>query len=260
MKNLKELLEGVNLSEETFDEIESMISNKVAEKIGQVTESLQEEIESKDRKIALIERQAQDYGEYVAGEKDLEIEELKESNSDQTREIIEDMSDKLDMYTGFVVDKFLEENKAFFIQTDKFNRMKSVFDTIKEAFEVNGFNLRDPSDKLDEMLFSQNEQYTSLMESYNDLSKKYKQLILERETDTRTRIFEDSARNLAETQKERISKIINTMNFKGLDDFSSAVKIMVNEALETKKPHSSVVEPLKEEKKSSAMDEYLKRL
>lgn len=239
-RELKELLGSAELSEDTLIKIKLMIEQAIQSRISSLQEKIETLKKEHARKIKLIKAKADEYGQYV----------------------VQEMSDKVDAYAEYVVEKFIEENKAALIEHQEFSRMKDVFDNVKRAFEDGLFKLDESAcvSDLRAKLAESTEAYNKLFEETAALKKQLEELQY-------GVVFEALTKDLADTQREKISRLIENVSFASIDEFKRGVELMIEEIVA-----SSRKEQLNEEESSNShgfgtqpqisekMKQYLKHL
>lgn len=214
-QELKELLEGVELSEDTLIKLKLMVEQVIQSR----TSSLQEEIEA------------------IKNESTLQVESIKAKADEYAQYVVQEMSEKVDAYVEYVVEKFIEENKAALIEHQEFSRMKNVFESVKRAFEDGLFKLNESAyvSELQAKLAESADAYNKLFEETATLKKQL-------EEQQYGIVFENLTKNLADTQREKISRLVENVSFESIDEFKRGVELMIEEIVV-----SSKKEPLKEE-------------
>ncbi|MGB9694014.1 MAG: hypothetical protein ACPLYF_04145 [Fervidobacterium sp.] len=203
-QELKDLLEGTGLSEDTLIKLKLMIEQAIQAR----TASLQEEIEAVKSNAAL------------------QIETIKEKADEYAQYVINEMSEKVDAYAEYVVEKFIEENKAALIEQQEYNRMKDVFEGVKRAFEVGMFKL-DESAGVAEL----QAKLADITEAYNNLFEETASLRKQLTEQQYAMVFESLTKDLADTQREKISKLIENVSFASIDEFKRGVELMIEEII-----------------------------
>jgi hypothetical protein len=207
-QELKGLLESVELSEDTLIKLKLMVEQAIQAR----TASLQEEIET------------------VKKEAEKQIEQIKEKADEYAQYVVKEMSEKIDSYAEYVVEKFIEENKASLIEHQEFLRMKNIFEGVKRAFEE-GFVKLDESDVVAELQSKLDES----TEAYNKLFEETVALKKQIEEQQFAAVFENLTRDLAETQREKILKLIENVRFASVDEFKRGVELMIEEIVASSK-------------------------
>lgn len=264
------LLEGV--SDSTLIKLKLMAENLVTAK----TKELKEEVEKRDAKIELITEKAEEYAkkileDYIAEHKDTysNLTEKAQAYGDYCAEqATKELSEKVEEYAQYVVEEFIKENQHKFVESKEYNRMKAVFESVKDVFEENMYPLVENSktselqDKLDEAT----SQYTKLFKE-NKTLKEYAKYV------EKQMILDEKASGLSDSQKEKISKL--TESFKDINQFKQAVDVLV-EDYKTKQTsqdteikskftttpvtQSSLTENVNRESFTDKMSSYLKTL
>lgn len=225
-EQLKELLETLELSEDTATQIQTILTEAFAaakeegkaegkKEADEAAEKDKEALEEAHQaEIAFLKEEANKYGEHLKAKANAYGESIQESVIAKAKE-----------YAEFAVDAFITENKERFVETEEHARMKSAFEFIKEAFEKNAFPVKEDAAviELQESLQESTAQYESLFE---DLSAAREEL----EKLNRTLILERAVADLAETQKEKVNELLEAVSFDSLDEYKDGVAMIVEQA------------------------------
>lgn len=214
-QELKGLLEGAELSEDTLIKLKLMIEQAIQAR----TSSLQEEIKA------------------VKSESALQVESIKAKADEYAQYVVQETSDKVDAYAEYVVEKFIEENKAALIEHQEFARMKDSFEGVKRAFEDAGF-------KLDESAGTSALQakLAESTEAYNKLFKETAGLRKQLNEQQYAMVFESLTKDLADTQREKISSLVENVSFASIDEFKRGVELMIEEIVAPSKKRQLIEE------------------
>ena len=241
-----------NITDDTLIKIKLMVESFVAAK----TAELQEQLESKTAEVELVKEKAEQWGDLIKEQAEKYGEHLKEKAQDYGDEIAEkaqdygdylteQLSDKVESYAEYVVEEFINENKEKFVEQKEYNKMKAVFETIKESFEANMFPLNENSqaNKLANKLQESKDAYGKLFKETQNL-KKYATYV------ERQQILEELAYGLSDTQKEKIEKL--TENFSDINQYRTSIGILVSDLKNkpstlTEKVETKNVQVIKEE-------------
>ena len=218
-----------SITDDTLIKIKLMVEGFVTAK----TTELQEQLESKTAEVELVKEKAEQWGDLLKEQADKYGEHIKEKAQSYGDEIAdkaqsygdyltEQLSDKVESYAEYVVEEFISENKEKFVEQREYNKMKQVFETIKESFEANMFPLNENSqaNKLSNKLQESKDAYGKLFKETQNL-KKYA-IYVERQ-----QILEDLAYGLSDTQKEKIEKL--TENFSDIEQYKTSINILVSD-------------------------------
>ncbi len=243
---LKELLEKLDLSEETAIQIQGLLeaamkaAKEEGEEEGKKKGKEEAEAEAEEEKealeeshaaeIAFLKEKAEEYGAYLKGKANEYGEVVKES-----------VSEKMKEYADYAVEQFIAENKERFVETEEYARMRSAFDYIKEAFEKNAFDVREDAHvvELQESLTEATKQYEDLFEDLalarEELENAKRELILERAT-----------ADLADTQKEKVVEMLEAVSFDSFEEYEEGIAMIVEQAKGVAEPAAPQEELLKE--------------
>lgn len=242
-ESLKGLVEELQLEEDLLIKFKLMIESYAQEKVDLAREELNEEIQSLHEELEFVKEKAEDYGVM-----------LQEKADEYGKLVQEETLEEASEYADYVVEQFVAEHKDAFLKEEEYFRMKKTFDSLKESFQQNLFELEPSDSKLQEELDETKESYDALFENFSKTKK-----VLE--TLKKQTLFESKTKNLADTQKEKVSALIESINPKSLEEYGKTIDICVTELL-TKQTKSinEEVETKTETKIDDKMSSYLKFL
>jgi hypothetical protein len=239
-KELKKHLAGVNLTEDTLIKLKLMIEREIKAR----TKSLREEIaatkKESDLRVKRIKAKADEYGQYIVNE----------------------MADKVDAYSDYVVEQFIKDNKESLIEHKEYARMKKVFDRVKRSFEDGMFKLDESSavTKIQNKLDESTKAYNKLFEETVALKKKL-------DEQQYAIVFESLTKDLADTQREKVANLIENISFASVNEFKRGVELMIEEIVASSKSEQLNEVGSKDPKKgkpapqfNDKMSQYLSRL
>jgi hypothetical protein len=191
-----------------------------------------------------------------------EIDRLEEAYKEELETELastkEEMVEKVDSYLNYVVETWMEENRVAVqaglrteIAETFMNKMKDLF--VESYVEV-------PESKVDlvDELAAANEE---LEESYNDAMAKSIALSEELEDLKRDAIIREAARDLAETQVEKLKTLAEDIDFEDEATFAQKVATIKEAYFAKKTAESAIVEDTEEEtpseEVSDVMSQYL---
>lgn len=249
--DLKDILEGAELSDDTALKLKVMVENAINEKVEAVKAECAQEIE------ALVEK-ADAYSEFV-------VNEMTEKANAYADYVINEMSEKVDSYATYVVEQFVEQNQAQFVESAEFTRVSNALNNIKRVFEENYYVLTDNPDvsSFEKLAEEAKTSYNNLFNEHTGLKKKFDELL-------RISIFENATRGLADTQRDKVADLVENVKFDGIKEFERGVTLMVEEISKKSKSgsessmikeevvHTSIPHDTKET--SDKMSVYLSRL
>lgn len=225
---IKALLEELQLPEETATQITAMLSEAFekakaegkeeadAEKDDEI-EKLKEEIEqlneAAERNEAHLMEKANEYGAHLIAKANEYGEFIKESTSTAAQE-----------YAEYAIEEFIKENKERFVETENYARINYAFEMIKESFEANGFIVNTEA-RVEEVQTALNES----IEEYDRVFAQLQEAREEIETLQRSAIFESKTADLADTQKEKVKSLLETVSFETNDEYSEGLTMFVEQ-------------------------------
>lgn len=233
--NIAEMLKdlGVEVSDDFVGKLTASIETTVAQRV-------QEEVEK-------VSAQAEEYGEYCKGE----IQKIQEKAESYAEYVVEEMTQKVEDYAEYVVEQFVQENEKRLVETEEYNRMAATLRTIRGAFETNYFTLTDEpaNQKLTEELDVAKKQFNELFEEHRTLKRQIADYSKYVDGENRKSIFESLTTDLADTQIEKLTKLIESASFETIEAYRAGVELMVQELLTATKEPAPVTESKEPEKK-----------
>lgn len=268
--NIKEtlttLLPGVEISDEFVTKLTASIEAAVAQRVVEETQAISDKIEAQkaeaDAKIAEHEKFANE-----------QIQEITDKANAYAEYVVKEMTQKVEDYCEYVVEKFVKDNQEKLVETAEYARMAKVLRNIREAFESNFFQL-DPepaTQSVEKQLEESKKAFNELFEEHRTLKRQISQYSDYVDGENRKAIFNKVTEGMADTQKERLERLVETANFGSLDEFEVGVTLMVDEFKQAIAKNSGGTPQVKEEKKlpstpinesssSDKMKAYLERL
>lgn len=130
---------------------------------------------------------------------------------------------KVNDYVEIVVGKYINENSDRFKELETFGRICEAFNSIKNAFEENGFVVQNKGiEKLTESVKTHKENFELVL---SELKQAQKEL----EEAKRTIIFENKTRDLSYIQREKVTELLQSMEFEDLEGFEKGLNIVVEQ-------------------------------
>lgn len=213
---IKEFQKSIGLKEDVklFEKVKEAIGTELSEdNVKQLAELVEN---------ALLEQKIELASEHAK----LQAEEIEKA--------VAANQEKLDECVDIAVEKILDEHQEKFVKTEAFDKMKTVFEAIKEAFEANGFELNVDS-RVDEKFKEAEKDYAAIFERYTNLKSKLEEVQSELELAQRAIIFESMTKDLAESTKEKIGQIVETVKFDDNQEFRTGLKLIVEGQTKMKK-------------------------
>lgn len=267
-ETLNTLLPGVEISDEFVTKLTASIETAVAQRVVEETQAISEKIEAQKAEAeAKIAEQ-----ELFANE---QIQEITDKANAYAEYVVKEMTQKVEDYCEYVVEKFVNDNKEKLVETAEYARMAKVLKNIREAFETNFFRL-DPepaTQSIEKQLEENKKAYNELFEDHRILKRQIADYSAYVDSENRKTIFSNVTEGLADTQKERLERLVEASNFGSLEEYELGVKLMVEEFKQAiaNTSQSGPSAPIKEEKRRSStiidesissdrMKSYLERL
>lgn len=191
-----------------------------------------------------------------------EIDRLEENYKTELNEEVAttkaDLVEKVDSYLNYVVENWMEENKLA-VQSGLRTEIAEKFMTsLKDLFTESYIEV--PESKVD-LVDELAEEVAELEEALNASTAKAIQVSEELETFKRDAVIREASRDLAETQVEKLAKLVEDMDFENEETFAAKVKT-VKESYFKKETVESVIEEVEEDDASiteatGSMAQYL---
>lgn len=253
--NIKEtiaaLLPGVEISDEFVTKLTASIETAVAKRVEEETKAIS------DKAAEDMEELTEKASEYEAYANE-QIQEITDKANAYASYVVEEMTQKVEDYCDYVVEKFVKDNKAKLVENVEYAKMAKVIKAVREAFEENFFQLDpEPATKsLENSLKESKKAYNDLFEELRVLKKQISDYSAYVDSENRKSVFEKITEGLADTQKDKIERLIEKANFSSLDEYEAGVSMMVDEI---KQVSSGVVKEttVKEDKSAAASKTFI---
>lgn len=235
-EQLKTLLPGVEITEEFVTKLTASIEAAVAQRVEEETNEITEKANAYGQ---YVYEQAEEYSEHCKSQ----IAEISEKAEAYAEYVVEEMTKKVDDYSEYVIEKFVQEQKDRLVETVEYARMSNVLRNIREAFEANYFTLSDePANiSLEAKLEESKTAYNTLFEEHRTLKRQIDSYSEYVDTENRRNVFERVTVNLADTQKERLLRLVEKANFPSLEAYEAGVTLMVQEITSSDKSTSDAI-------------------
>lgn len=203
---IKSILEGVEISDGAIKGLVALVESYVTAEKGATTKRLKAHYEGQ---IGKLSEAAQKYGDYVKNE----------------------MGAKINEYIRYASKEYIKENAAKFNQLEQFERMKAVFESVKQAFEYNGFKLDESAEVKDLQ-----KQLTEAKNSFNEVFENFTNTNEELEVAKQAIMFEQLSKGLTSSQKIKAKQLAEGISFDNLKEFKQGVQLIVENVKRTDKP------------------------
>ena len=187
-------------------------------------------------------------------------ENYKNELAEEVSSIKSELVEKIDSYLNYVVESWMEDNKVAIqnglrteIAENFMGKMKDLF--VESYIEV-------PETKVD-LVDELAEQVEELEEKLNSQTGEAIKLSEELEQYKRNAIIAESARDLADTQKEKLAELVENIDFEGEESFAKKVATIKESYFAKETPSQEVVvdeEPEATVEVSSVMETYLQTM
>lgn len=192
-----------------------------------------------------------------------EIDRLEESYANELEEEVSatkaDLVEKVDSYLNYVVEGWMEENKLAVQSGLRTEIAEKFMNSLKDLFTESYIEV--PESKVD-LVDELAEEVTELEEALNASTAKAIQVSEELEIMKRASVIREASKDLAETQVEKLAKLVEDIDFEDEDTFAEKVKT-VKESYFKKEAVESVIEDTIEDddgnivESSDTMAQYL---
>lgn len=171
-----------------------------------------------------------------------EIDRLEESYAEELQTELqatkEDLVEKVDSYLNYVVEQWMEENKVAIQQGMRTEIAEGFMNKLKDLFTESYIEVPESKVDLVDELAQANEE---LEEQFNQAMAKSLELAEQLEGLKRDAIIREHARDLAETQVEKLKSLVEDIDFEDETTFASKVKT-IKESYFTKKTETATEE------------------
>lgn len=183
-----------------------------------------------------------------------EIDRLEESYANELEEELSatkaDLVEKVDSYLNYVVEGWMEENKLA-VQSGLRTEIAEKFMTsLKDLFTESYIEV--PESKVD-LVDELAEEVEELEEALNNSMQKAIQVSEELEIMKRSEVIREASKDLAETQVEKLAKLVEDIDFEDTETFAEKVKV-VKESYFKKETVESVIEETTEDDDGNLME------
>ena len=192
-----------------------------------------------------------------------EIDRLEESYANELSEEVSatkaDLVEKVDSYLNYVVEGWIEENKLAVQSGLRTEIAEKFMNSLKDLFTESYIEV--PESKVD-LVDELAEEVTELEEALNASTAKAIQVSEELEVMKRASVIREASKDMAQTQVEKLAKLVEDIDFEDEDTFAEKVKT-VKESYFKKEAVESVIEDTIEDddgnivESSDTMAQYL---
>ena len=245
-ETLSNLLPGVEISDEFVTKLTASIEAAVAQRVEEETKAIQEKAEAE--KAELVAKAAE--YETFANE---QIKEVTDKANAYAEYVVEEMTQKVEDYCEYVVEKFVRDNKSQLVESANYAKMAKVLKKIQEAFETNFFQL-DPapaSQSLESQIEESKKAFNELFEEHRTLKRQIAEYSAYVDRENRKVVFARVTEGMADTQKERLERLVEKANFENLEEYEAGVTLMAEEFKQAANKAADSSKPVTEEKKEA---------
>lgn len=222
---LKVLLGEDTISEETATKLDEMIQTLLDTKLSENSAALEE---SHNKALEEIKAEHEKSVAELNESHEKSIVELQEKADAHIEEVKNQVDSRIQESVDSAVAEFIAENKEQLLQLEDYTKMKSAFDLIQEAFEKNAFSLNKnaETDSLKVELQEATKNYDSIFEELESTKKTLEEANMKLS-------FDELTSSLAETQKEKVRQLSEEVSFDGVEEYTRAVSLIVEQVLAT---------------------------
>ena len=148
-------------------------------------------------------------------------DEYQEKLDEETQSIQDDLVEKVDNYLNYVVEQWMEENALAVEQGLRTEIAEGFMDRLKELFEESYIEV--PETKID-LVDELADQVDELEEKLNAQTASVMEMSEKLEAYQREAIIAESARDLADTQVEKLHSLVSSLDFESEEVFEQKVK------------------------------------
>ena len=147
--------------------------------------------------------------------------EYQEKLEEETTGIREEIVEKVDNYLNYVVEQWMEENQVAVEQGLRTEIAEDFMGKLKDLFEESYIEV--PESKVD-LVDELAEQVETLEEKVNEQMKSVLEMTEELEGYQREAVIAENARDLADTQVDKLRSLVSSLDFESEEVFSDKVK------------------------------------
>lgn len=203
-EGIEALLSGESLNEEFKEKTRLIFETALNEKLNQ-------------HKV-LIEKQVR--AKYAKKEQQLK-ESYDKKLEEQIQIIEESVVEKIDSFLNFEVDQWVESNKVALVSNLRAELTEEFIDGLKVLFKEHYIEV--PEERFD-LIGAQEETIKGLSEKLDETVSAYSEMKKEVKNLKRERIVERAASGLVETQKSRLEKLVESIDFDDEAKFEKKVQ------------------------------------
>lgn len=193
-----------------------------------------------------------------------EIDRLEEAYATELEEQVDtiksELVEKVDSYLNYVVESWMEENKLAVQSGLRTEIAETFMSKLKDLFTESYIEVPESKVDLVDELSQANEE---LEEQLNGAVSKSIKLAEELESYKRDAIIRESAKDLAETQVEKLKSLVEDIDFDDEASFTQKVKTIKESYFKKKTAESAIIDDTEEsleEEVSPVMAQYLKAI
>lgn len=241
-EQIKTMLGEDTISEETATKLAELFEAAVAAAVEKNSEEKDAEkaaaLEEKEAEVAAAKKEAED----AKAEKDKAIDKADKAVADAK----EEAEKRVDEAVAAAAERILTESRDQFVALDRLTRTEKALESIKSAFEVNGFSLNE-SAELDQTKESLDRATQALEESKAHIADLEASLLISQ----CSVVLNEMTSDLAATQREKVEALAEAVEVSSVEEYKSAVTLIV-EQVKTSAVKAPAADVLKESVKPNA--------
>lgn len=227
-QQIKTLLGEDTISEETATKLAELFEAAVAAAVEKNTEEKDAEkaaaLKEKTEEVEAAKKEAEDAkadAEKSKAEKDEAIAKADKAVADAK----EESEKRVDEAVQAAAERILTENRDQFLALDRLTRTEKALETIKSAFEANGFSLNENAE-LDQTKQALEEATKALEETKAHAIDLEAALLVSQCAVALNELTAD----LADTQREKVEALAESIEVSSVEEYRSAVALIVEQA------------------------------
>jgi len=227
-KLLMEALESIDskimtdaVKEQIVEAFELAVEEKAEEKVQSLIESVEKATEEHAQKIVeskiaelkeSYEKAIEEKAKIIA---ESEIEAFKKEKTEELEKELEALQESLDKYATYTVEKFIEENKAKWVDEIELKKAEAILESAANFAVTFGIDLT----RITEANGEVNKKLDEAIDEINRL--KAEKLELEKKV-----VLDESTKDLTESQKEKLKSLLEGLKLPTLDAYREKISLL----------------------------------
>ena len=184
-----------------------------------------------------------------------EIDRLEETYATELAEEVStlktDLVEKVDSYLNYVVESWMEDNQVAIHTGLRTEIAEGFMNKLKDVFEESYIVV--PEDKVD-MVDDLAEQVQELETALNERTEEAMETASELESMKRNAVIREASRDLAETQVEKLAKLVEGIEFDNEETFADKVAIIKETHFKPETVESTIAEDTEETGEATSVE------